>query len=220
MTRRIEKPQSRWWFGGLGAMLATVPLVGLAVSAGWQPTHAQMGDRLTATIYSAAGTPTGMARFSPQGAMMLVEIEARGLPPGFHGFHVHAVGSCDPATGFMSSGGHHNPAGTNHAEHAGDLPSLYVNADGTARLSFATDRLTIAELLDADGSAVIIHADPDNFANIPSRYDVVPDATTLATGDAGPRIACGTIEGTASGSSLPRQRPSDQAYRHALHHGS
>ena len=50
------------------------------------------------------------------------------------------------------------------------------------------------DLFDADGSAVIVHAGPDNYANIPTRYTgPVPDATTLATGDAGGRVACGVV---------------------------
>jgi Cu-Zn family superoxide dismutase len=75
------------------------------------------------------------------------------------------------------------------------MPTLLVNADGTGDASFLTDRYTLNDLFDADGSAVIIHANPDNFANIPTdRYDPDPDTTTLGTGDAGPRLACGAIQ--------------------------
>jgi superoxide dismutase, Cu-Zn family len=72
--------------------------------------------------------------------------------------------------------------------------------DGTASIRFETDRFSVAELFDADGSAVIAHAGRDNFANIPTRYhshteDVFgPDSATLATGDAGGRTACGVVE--------------------------
>jgi Cu-Zn family superoxide dismutase len=67
-------------------------------------------------------------------------------------------------------------------------------------IRFATDRFSAAELSDADGSAVIVHAGRDNFANIPTRYhshteDVFgPDSATLATGDAASRTACGIVE--------------------------
>jgi Cu-Zn family superoxide dismutase len=75
------------------------------------------------------------------------------------------------------------------------MPVLYVTDGGEGRADFITDRLTIPSLFDTDGSAIIVHAKPDNYANIPSdRYDPDPDATTLATGDAGARIACGVIE--------------------------
>jgi Cu-Zn family superoxide dismutase len=128
-----------------------------------------------------------------------VQLRARRLPPGFHGFHVHTVGVCDPATGFTSAGGHFNPTGAPHDDHAGDLPVLLVNADGTAQATVSTDRFTIGQLLDADGSAMVVHAAADNYANIPTRYHshdanvFGPDPTTLSAGDSGDRIACGRI---------------------------
>jgi len=125
----------------------------------------------------------------------------------FHGFHIHAVGVCDPdavdATGarapFSTAGPHlGTAAGQTHANHDGDLPSLLVNGDGTATLVAQTDRAMLDEILDADGSAIIVHAGPDNFANIPARYSAAgvpgPDAATLATGDSGGRVACGVVQ--------------------------
>jgi Cu-Zn family superoxide dismutase len=71
---------------------------------------------------------------------------------------------------------------------------LLVNADGTGTATFVTDRYAIVDLFDADGSAFIVHALADNYANIPTRYAPSgPDATTLGTGDAGGRLACGVI---------------------------
>jgi Cu-Zn family superoxide dismutase len=112
------------------------------------------------------------------------------MPPGFHGFHVHAVGECVPP--FTSAGGHLNPSGADHGDHAGDLPSLLVNADGRGMLATATDRFSLSDLRDVDGSAVMVHSGRDNFANIPSRYGG-PDPETRATGDAGSRLACGVV---------------------------
>lgn len=120
-----------------------------------------------------------------------VYARARGLAPGFHGFHVHTTGRCD-APAFTSAGGHFNPDGAPHGAHAGDLPSLLVTADGTAVLATVTDRFSLDDLRDADGSAVMVHSGPDNFANIPSRYGG-PDAETLNTGDSGTRVACGVV---------------------------
>ncbi|MBI2460207.1 MAG: superoxide dismutase family protein [Candidatus Rokubacteria bacterium] len=119
-----------------------------------------------------------------------VAVEASNLPPWFHGFHIHAVGKCEPP--FTSAGGHFNPAGRPHPVHAGDLPNLLVNDGGKAAMAVKTARFAVNDLFDADGSAVIIHADPDNHANSPKRYGT-PDDATLATGDAGGRIGCGVI---------------------------
>ena len=73
------------------------------------------------------------------------------------------------------------------------MPSLLVKADTSALLVFETDRALLDRILDGDGAAVVVDAGPDNFANIPERYGVVPDAITLATGDAGPRALCGEL---------------------------
>ena len=76
------------------------------------------------------------------------------------------------------------------------MPVLLVNEDGTAEAQFASDRYRLAEVI---GRALIVHAGPDNYANIPTRYAAGgPDATTLATGDAGARAACGVIERAGS----------------------
>jgi Cu-Zn family superoxide dismutase len=74
------------------------------------------------------------------------------------------------------------------------MPGLLVSSGGRAEARFITDRFSLAQLRDADGSAAMVHGLPDNEANIPvDRYDPDPDAMTLATGDAGPRIACGVV---------------------------
>ena len=131
-------------------------------------------------------------------AAVVVRASVHGLSPGFHGFHIHAVGACTPP--FTSAGGHYNPGGTGHGAHAGDMLSLLVADDGTAQVRFTSERFDVSELFDADGSAVIVHALPDNFANIPTRYHshtentLGPDSATLATGDSGGRVACGVVE--------------------------
>jgi len=120
-----------------------------------------------------------------------VVARVRDLPPGFHGFHIHTVGKCEPPT-FTTAGGHLNPEGTTHRDHAGDLPTLLVNRDGKGFIATTTDRFAVADLRDADGSAVMVHELPDNYANIPERYGG-PDQDTLTTGDAGSRLACGEV---------------------------
>jgi Cu-Zn family superoxide dismutase len=163
--------------------------------AGVSPTlvQAQTDRQQAAAVMRAQdGSLVGAVSLTQVGGHVLVRADAWGLSPGFHGFHVHAVGAC---TGdFTGAGGHLSKPGAVHAGHDGDMPSLYVDSGGTATLQFETDRFTVADLFDGDGSAVIIHAGPDNFGNIPTRYAPEPDATTLATGDAGARAACGVVE--------------------------
>ncbi len=131
-----------------------------------------------------------------------VSVRARGLSPGFHGFHVHETGRCEPPS-FMSAGGHHKRGSEPHGAHAGDMPPLLVTSDRRAQAAFVTDSFRIRELVAGDGSAFMIHTGSDNLANIPARYHshtpdassttFGPDAETLNTGDAGGRLACGVV---------------------------
>lgn len=171
------------------------PLLVLAASLTMLAAPAHADSRSAgARLYSASGQAVGTVNFVEQrDGKVHVRVRVNDLPPGFHGFHIHSVGQCTPP--FTSAGGHFAFPGQVHNDHAGDLPVLLVNADGTAQTRFTTDRFALQNLFDADGSALIIHANRDNYANIPTdRYDPDPDAITLATGDAGGRIACGVIE--------------------------
>jgi superoxide dismutase, Cu-Zn family len=184
----------------------------LIATAGAQATdrretaHSARGDRPgavgTVALRNADGDRVGTVRMRQKGETVWVSARLHSLTPGFHGFHVHETGVCDPAAPdgpFSTAGGHYAGEQADHGDHAADMPSLLVTANGTARLSFLTDRFTLDELKDADGSAVMVHEGRDNFANIPDRYAVDghlgPDDTTLATGDAGTRAACGVIPG-------------------------
>jgi Cu-Zn family superoxide dismutase len=185
--------RSKWLAGSVGGALA-IAGTALTFAGGWPAAHAdQSATMATALLRNTTGDAVGTATFTEQGDHVLVDVKVSGLPAGFHGFHIHAAGRCEPETGFSSAGGHLNPAGHSHPEHAGDQPSLYVQADGTGVLSFTTDRYAIVDLIGPDGAALIVHALPDNFANIPARYAAAADEMTLATGDAGARIACGVI---------------------------
>jgi len=182
-----------------GAILAALAAVAGALTAA--PLYAEGGrndDRSAKVVLrDAAGVVAGTVKMKQREVEVFVRASVRRLAPGFHGFHVHAVGQCVPP--FTSAGGHYNAAATDHGQHAGDMPSLLVNADGSAELEFTTDRFSLAELRDSDGSAVVVHGSPDNFAHIPTRYHshtentFGPDSTTLATGDAGARVACGVV---------------------------
>ncbi|CAN5272758.1 hypothetical protein BH18ACT4_BH18ACT4_08550 [soil metagenome] len=177
-------------------LLGLLPLTGLtlAVSA----PGAEGNSRATAVLTDASGATAGRVTMTARGGKLIVEarLSRPSTASGFHGFHIHTVGVCNPADGFASAGGHLGSLdGETHAGHDGEMPSLLVGADGQARLAFQTDRATLAEILDGDGSAVIVHEGADNYANIPVRYAPAgPDATTLSTGDAGPRLLCGVLQ--------------------------
>ena len=167
------------------------------------------GADAIARLKDAEGNFVGVVRFESEGNVVEVEADVKNVDVNageFHGFHVHQTGKCnpesvDPATGspFFSAGGHFNPSGEDHGDHAGDFPVLLVQSDGDADEEFDTDRFRLWQLFDRDGSAVIVHAGLDNYANIPERYHshteevFGPDSATLATGDAGARFACGVV---------------------------
>lgn len=143
-----------------------------------------------ATLADAAGQAIGEVRIEQAPKGVIVQVEASGLPPGSHGIHLHANGSCAPD--FKAAKGHVNPEGASHGlrhpngPDPGDLPNLFVAADGSVRAEFYTTRVALraagdaAALLDADGAAVIVHANADDHRSQP-------------IGGAGGRIACGVI---------------------------
>jgi superoxide dismutase, Cu-Zn family len=140
------------------------------------------------------GKPVGIATFRESGGGVIVNVNAKGLTPGLHAVHVHAVGKCEgPA--FTSAGDHFNPRQKKHGHrsaegaHAGDLPNMLVVQDGTGRFEVFTDAMTLrsgtTSVFDADGSALIVHAGIDDYATDP-------------TGNAGDRAVCGVITPTQS----------------------
>jgi len=169
------------------AILAALGL--LAALAG--ATLAGGARHASATFVDAAGATVGWARLVEDATGRVhVNVHVAGLAPGLHGIHIHSVGACAPD--FGAAGGHYNPLTHQHGldnpagPHAGDLPNLVVNGAGIGHLDATTDRVTLspglATLLDTNGSAFIIHANPD---------DQVTDA---GNGGSGARIACAVIE--------------------------
>jgi Cu-Zn family superoxide dismutase len=145
-----------------------------------------------AQIKAPDGRILARAAVRAAGHSLRVRVDAAGLAPGTYGAHLHAVGRCDPPA-FASAGPHWNPTSRQHGKdnpmgmHMGDLPNLVVGADGRGGYEYAIADATLAgpstdALLDADGAAVVIHAQADDYRTDPS-------------GNSGPRIACGVLAG-------------------------
>ena len=135
------------------------------------------------------GELRGTARLEQRPAGTQVTVAVEGMPPGTYGVHLHETGKCD-APDFKTAGGHFNPGHRQHGHdnplgsHAGDLPNLVVGADGKGGFTEQLPDLALAggpaPLLDADGAAVLVHAQADDYKTDPS-------------GNSGARIACGSL---------------------------
>lgn len=154
--------------------------------------RATPGQTGQAAIINGAGAEIGKATLTQGATGLLIKVEATGLTPGWHGIHIHATGQC--AAPFTSAGAHINhtdpktPHGLLNAQGPddGDLPNLYAAADGSAHGEFFTTKARISQdgpgqwLWDADGSALVIHANPDDHNSQP-------------IGGAGDRVACAVL---------------------------
>lgn len=142
-----------------------------------------------ADIIDTSGKSAGSATIAPSGDRFVLTLNANGLAPGEHGMHLHMVGACD-LPDFTSAGSHLNPHNKQHGRdnpqgsHLGDLPNITADADGAASLSVPLD-VSQAEidqnLMDADGTAIVVHATADDYRTDP-------------TGNSGGRIACGVLK--------------------------
>ena len=168
----------------------------LALAAGLAlATAAAAQDMAVAQLLNPEGRKIGVATLTQGTDGVTIAVHVRGLSPGLHALHLHAVGKAEPPD-FKSAGPHFNPYGKQHGTknphgpHAGDLPNLLVGPDSVGAAILQASMVTLGaganSLFDADGSAVVIHekADDDN---------VQADSTNTA-GNAGKRLACGVIE--------------------------
>jgi len=141
----------------------------------------------TADIKDGAGAVVGKVTLTAAPKGVLMRVEAKGLAPGWHGLHFHEKADCSKSD-FTSAGGHTHGAGDRvhgllnpNANETGDLPNLYVGADRVGSTEVFSSAVMLAQLKDADGSAVVIHANPDDHLAQP-------------IGGAGPRVACAEIK--------------------------
>jgi Cu-Zn family superoxide dismutase len=167
-------------------MRPILPIIALSVALTGCATTGSNGPALLAngSLARADGSAAGSVTVAPMADHLHIRLSVSGFAPGTYGAHLHTTGLCDgPA--FTSAGGHLNPGGAQHGRlnpagsHMGDLPNLVVGADGTATLDFMT-MATPAALFDADGTAVVVHAGPD-------------DERTDPSGNSGARIACAVL---------------------------
>ena len=165
-------------------ILALTGALVLTVAAfGQKPTTAK------AQLINGKGENVGTATLKQTPKGVSIAFTLSNLPPGTHGFHIHAVGACE-APDFKSAGGHFNPEGKKHGwenpegHHAGDLQNLTVNSQGKAKGKIVIAGVTLGagtnSLFGPKGTALVIHADADDMKTDPA-------------GNAGARIACGVI---------------------------
>ena len=140
-------------------------------------------------LIGASGQQIGTVRAWQTAGGVSFHIEARGMPHGVHGIHVHPIGRCDPPD-FSTAGTHWNPTNKQHGlnnpngPHAGDMPNVTVAANGVLSQTVVLPHATMDQLLDADGSSIMLHANADDYVSQPA-------------GNSGPKIACAVIQPNA-----------------------
>ena len=161
----------------MAQQLANAPAAGVGIG------------RATARMRDPQGRDLGEVVLTETAQGIQLTGQLRGLAPGQRAIHLHQTGRCE-APSFESAGGHWNPTNAQHGfdvpggPHMGDMRNISVGADSTLALRNATPGGGLRGangLIDNDGGAVVIHAQPDDYRSQPS-------------GDAGDRIACGVVE--------------------------
>lgn len=170
----------RWTTVMLGGLMSLLVLVSSQDGGAAGPLQA------SAVLRNPGGEVVGKALLSEKFDGVQIQVQVSKLPPGVHGFHIHAVCRCE-GPDFKSAGAHFNPDAKKHGfrntmgPHAGDLPNLLVGEDGTASASFVAKGVTLLPgRYSIDGTALVIHAMADDYQTDPA-------------GNAGDRIVCGCI---------------------------
>jgi superoxide dismutase, Cu-Zn family len=169
-------------------IVTVAAMVGITTSALAQQMTVQTYD---APITGGKGEEIGriVIRGGATATVVRIAIRAGGIQPGWHGVHFHAIGDCSDHGQFEKSKAHVNPESAKHGllnpdgPDEGDLPNVFAHNDGSVNAEIATDVLLKGEggLMDADGSALLIHAAED-------------DHTSQPIGNSGNRIACALIK--------------------------
>jgi len=167
------------------AAASALALAGMATLAAAAPKT----PPVTAELKAADGKDVGIVAFKQTHAGVRLKLSLKGLPPGVHALHVHAVGKCEPP--FTSAGGHFNPEQKKHGlqskegHHAGDMSNIIISASGNRTVTVINTDITLEKgnpnsVFQDGGTALVIHANKDDYMTDP-------------TGNAGDRIACGVI---------------------------
>ena len=153
--------------------------------------QADTGVRMHLVDENGVGKDIGQVTISQTPYGLVLSPALTGLPPGLHGFHMHENPSCEPKESegkkvpALADGGHYDPAGIKHhgspwgEGHLGDLPALYVDANGNAKQPVLAPRLKVSDL---KGRSLMLHVGGDNYADQPAPL-----------GGGGARLACGVI---------------------------
>ncbi len=164
-------------------LVGTIALVSVAYAQG-KPA------KKTVELKNGKGESVGTATISPARKGVTVKLNVKGLPAGEHALHFHQAAKCE-GPDFKSAGGHFNPESKKHGlqnpegPHAGDMLNFTVKANGTSTASVKDENVTLdasgaSSLFANGGTALVIHAKPDDYKTDPA-------------GNAGDRIACGVI---------------------------
>jgi Cu-Zn family superoxide dismutase len=176
-------------FASIAWALPLFTTVGACATASNEPASLAEAPVAHAKLLAGDATARGEAKVTQAADGLHVFVRAEGLTPGLHAVHLHTTGVCT-APDFASAGGHWNPTGRQHGKdnpqgmHMGDMPNMLAGADGTGEMEYVIPGGLVssgaAPLLDADGAAVVIHAQAD-------------DNKTDPAGNAGGRVACGVL---------------------------